>query len=389
MTNIEKQTDQISSINIYQTADTLYWKADVGYYINGKRNQKKFAAKTKEIIEEKIEQFKADIFFNKLILLSPDLKFEHFTVAWLYNIKRYKVKQSTLNGCLRNLKNNLNPHIGHIPMNKIKYTDIQNTINTLLGNGYAYSTIKQIYSIISGSMRYYRMLTEQAYNPCEGIELPRNNKRNTDILYYRYEERRIIERAAFALDINGKYIYRYGPAIVLMMYTGMRICEATALTWQDIDFIEKLIDINKSTISVNENGKTVLQTQYGSKTPCSLRNIPMTTKARWCLFELKKLAEGSRYVITTPEGNQASIQQINNCLTALLRDTNIIEKDQRRGSHSLRHTFASMLFENGCNSKIISELLGHSSVRFTENTYIHVINKQKAKAINDLDKYCI
>ena len=157
MTNIEKQTNQISSINIYQTADTLYWKADVGYYINGKRNQKKFAAKTKEIIEEKIEQFKADIFFNKLILLSPDLKFEHFTVAWLYNIKKYKVKQSTLNGCLRNLKNNLNPYIGHIPMNRIKYTDIQNTINTLLGNGYAYSTIKQIYSIISGSMRYYRM----------------------------------------------------------------------------------------------------------------------------------------------------------------------------------------------------------------------------------------
>ena len=69
MTNTEKQTDQISSINIYQTADSSYWRADVGYYINGKRNQKQFAAKTKELIEEKIEQFKADIFFNRLILL--------------------------------------------------------------------------------------------------------------------------------------------------------------------------------------------------------------------------------------------------------------------------------------------------------------------------------
>ena len=59
------------------------------------------------------------------------------------------------------------------------------------------------------------------------------------------------------------------------------------------------------------------------------------------------------------------------------------------GMHTLRHTFATMLFENGCSIKIVSELLGHCDTRVTENTYIHIIQKQKIKAIEDLDKYCV
>ena len=57
--------------------------------------------------------------------------------------------------------------------------------------------------------------------------------------------------------------------------------------------------------------------------------------------------------------------------------------------HSLRHTFATMLFENGCSIKIVSELLGHYDTRVTENTNIQVIQKQKIKSIEDLDKYCV
>lgn len=389
MIQSEREIDHIKNIKYLNASDTGKHTAIIVYYKNGQRHKKQLSANTAKQLSDRVEMFKADIFINELILLSPDLIFESFTIGWLYNIKRHKVKSNTLNASLRHLKENISPYIGQIPMNQIKHIDIQNTVNSIANDGYSYSTIKKIYSVISGSIRYYRMLTEQIYNPCEGIDLPKRSKRNTNIMYYQSQERRIIEKAAFSLDENGRYIYRYGPAIVLMMYTGMRICEATALTWQDIDFKEKLIDINKSTVAVVENGKTIFQTQYGSKTPCSLRNIPMTTKARWCLIELKAMAKGSKYVITAPDGKQATRNNINNCLTALLRETNIITDEQRRGSHSLRHTFASMLFENGCNSKIISELLGHSSVRFTENTYIHVINKQKAKAINDLDKYCI
>ena len=114
----------------------------------------------------------------------------------------------------------------------------------------------------------------------------------------------------------------------------------------------------------------------------------MTSKARWCLIELKQLSKGSTYVISDSNGDQVNPTNLYQCFNRLLKNSGIIGFGEHRTIHSLRHTFASMLFENGCNSKIISELLGHSSVRFTENTYIHIIHKLKAKAISDIDLYC-
>lgn len=388
MLKFERETDHIKSIKYRQNNKSGKLCADMVYYINGKRHSKQFSGKTNEIIEEKIEQFKADLFNDELILLSPDLSFEKFTLSWLNNVKKYKVQQNSFNAILRNFQTKIAPQIGHIPMNRITYLDIQRFVNSLKDDGYAFGTISIIYSIIRESILYYRILTEQVYNPCEGIELPKYIKPNTDKLYYDQNERNLIENAAFSLDENDEYVYRYGPAIILMMYTGMRVSEATALTWHDINFKEKLIDINKSALTVKENGHYIIVNTYGGKTSCSIRNIPMSTKARWCLIELKKLAKDSKYVITTPQGEQVKRQNIANQLTKLLRDTNVIESNESRGTHSLRHTFASMLFENGCNVKIVSELLGHKSVKLTENTYIHVINKQKAKAISDLDRYC-
>ena len=55
------------------------------------------------------------------------------------------------------------------------------------------------------------------------------------------------------------------------------------------------------------------------------------------------------------------------------------------GAHTLRHTFASLLFRNDVNVKTVSELLGHKDVAFTYNTYIHLIEQQKSKAIHLLD----
>ena len=56
-----------------------------------------------------------------------------------------------------------------------------------------------------------------------------------------------------------------------------------------------------------------------------------------------------------------------------------------QGLHTLRHTFASMLFRKRVDAKTVSELLGHSNVAFTLNTYIHLIEDQKSDAVNLID----
>ena len=56
------------------------------------------------------------------------------------------------------------------------------------------------------------------------------------------------------------------------------------------------------------------------------------------------------------------------------------------GAHVLRHTFASMLFANGIDIKIISSLLGHSGVQITYDTYVHIIREQQIQAIQSLGR---
>ena len=67
-----------------------------------------------------------------------------------------------------------------------------------------------------------------------------------------------------------------------------------------------------------------------------------------------------------------------NCGIAQNKD----DKEHLCGVHILRHTFASMLFENGCDVKVVSELLGHSDTKITENIYIHLLQKQYRILIN-------
>ena len=55
------------------------------------------------------------------------------------------------------------------------------------------------------------------------------------------------------------------------------------------------------------------------------------------------------------------------------------------GVHTLRHTFASRAIRKGIDIKVVSEILGHSSITFTYNTYIHIIDEQKKNAVDLLD----
>lgn len=63
-----------------------------------------------------------------------------------------------------------------------------------------------------------------------------------------------------------------------------------------------------------------------------------------------------------------------------------LPEEQIYGMHALRHTFATNLFSNGVDIKTISELLGHSDITTTYNTYVHVIKKLKRDAVISIDK---
>lgn len=176
---------------------------------------------------------------------------------------------------------------------------------------------------------------------------------------------------------NKKY-YQYG--ILICLYTGLRLGELVALKWQNVDFKNKIIYIEKSVSIISQNHKT-LTIEDTPKTTSSVRVIPISKQLLEILKRLKQDAS-CEYVAYSRNGKQLKPRAYQKAFENLLKKLKI----KHHGFHSLRHTFATRLLENKIDIKTISELMGHSSPTITLNRYVHTNLQNKRKAMEIFNK---
>lgn len=375
---------------IYFSEREQQWWAEITWIdADGNKRRKKWKSKKQSEVKAKLAEFKKQLLLNGTEVATEDRTFREFADEWVNVILKPKVKPLSYQRKVSTLENQVYKHIGNIPISKLTHSKIQKMINDLNESGLSYSTIKKAYEAVSGCMRYYRIQTSTSFNPCEDITLPEaNRKEDSDIEFFTKEERiRIVEEATRAYQ-DGKHVYRLGWMFVLMLYSGMRVGEVCALTWDDVDFSARTINVRKNAVEVREKDKageshSVLITQNSTKTRSGTRIIPMTEKAYLALSELQKITGDCEYIISSSKGKRIRPSRIDRSFHLILDAIGL----KRVGVHTLRHTFATMLFHNGCEVKVVSELLGHSNTKITENIYIHVIQEQKVKAIRSIDKF--
>ena len=173
--------------------------------------------------------------------------------------------------------------------------------------------------------------------------------------------------------------------IMLCLYTGMRIGEICALKWSDVDLESCLINVNKTVLRIRntqvrgKQPKTVIVTGT-PKTESSQRTIPMPKVIGKLLKTEGKHLSGDYYVAT--------------CSTRLMEPRRYYEKyktilrkcgiTRNYTFHALRHTYATRCIESGIDPKVVSELLGHSSVTITLNRYVHPTMEMKKRCVERL-----
>lgn len=163
-----------------------------------------------------------------------------------------------------------------------------------------------------------------------------------------------------------------------MIYTGLRAGEAVSLKWSDINFDDNYIKVHANiAIVYDENHNRVVIEQNNTKTRSS-RIVYMTDSARKYLSELYEIRKPKKndYVFAT--NGKRDISSLTSLYVQVCRRADI---NNPQSLHTLRHTFASLMIRKGVDIKLISEMLGHSSVSFTYNTYVHLIEEEKAKTI--------
>lgn len=156
-----------------------------------------------------------------------------------------------------------------------------------------------------------------------------------------------------------------------------------ALTWKNVDLDNNYIKVSSNIgAKYNEDMKIETFIQDSTKTKKS-RIVHLTKSAKRYLTELKELQKPNKkdYVVISNTDTR-SFSILRNSYLGICKKANI---NNPQGLHTLRHTFASLMIRKGIDIKIISEMLGHSSVSFTYNTYVHLIEEEKAKVISQLE----
>ena len=201
------------------------------------------------------------------------------------------------------------------------------------------------------------------------IPIPRNKDHGKKIEVLTMQEQKLLEKYL----IQNFSFFSFG--VLLAMFTGIRIGELSALKFSDMEdntlFINKTLQRVKN-FSKEATSKTIIQIDT-PKSDTSIRKIPLIP----FLTELKThLHFNENNYILTGENHYIEPRTIERRFEKIMEECRI----EKRNFHTLRHTFATTAIQRNMSLKILSELMGHSSIKSTE-IYLHLDLETKRKSM--------
>lgn len=307
------------------------------------------------------------------------MKYREWLGIWLEHYIRPSAKQRTYTAYSQMIAKHIDPAIGEYELEDLTPAVMQSLVTELLhsGNekthgGLAVSTVNLMITIMQSSLKTAFMLGKTT--ECAANKIKRPKLKQKSVSCFTVAEQKKIEQAVMA-DKRGKML-----GVILCLYTGLRIGELLALTWEDIDLEKGLLTVSKAC----HDGKT--ENGFGQivdepKTESSKRVIPVPKQLLRMLKEQKRKGK-SRHVVSSAEGRPITVRSYQRSFELLLERLGITH----RGFHALRHTFATRALECGMDVKTLSEILGHKSATVTLNRYAHSLMEHKSDMMNKLGR---
>jgi integrase len=259
------------------------------------------------------------------------------------------------------------PHLGHIPLSKVRPSDVVRLMGILEDAGRSQSTQRNCYAALSACLSDAVANGLLWENPVPKVRRPRLTK----------TEARCLTEAEVKRLIKSADGWRYLVVVKVILATGLRRGEALGLRWEDLD-----LGASKATVRgslVRQNGalmrsetKTKKSTRAVALSPpvVALLKTHMAGQARERL-KAGNLWKDTGYVFTTEFGTPVDGANVLHKVTHFARLAELPDA-KRVGVHTLRHTYATTALLRGVPIHVVSQNLGHSSIRLTADTYGHV-----------------
>ena len=258
----------------------------------------------------------------------------------------------------------------------IREEDVQQFVFAKLDEGLSQKSVKDILIVLKMVLRFgvkYNLIAHRQID----IRFPTERERQEVEVLSRANQRKIMEfvKSNFTFQNLGIYI---------CLSAGLRIGELCALTWDDIDVEQGVIYVNKTIQRIYYVGGIERRTEVIIDTPKSknsIREIPMTRDLLRLVKPLKKVVNGSFYVLTNSSA-PTEPRTYRNYYKRLMKQLDI----PALKFHGLRHSFATRCIESNCDYKTVSVLLGHSNISTTLNLYVHPNMEQKKRCVEQMFK---
>lgn len=300
------------------------------------------------------------------------MKLKELLELWLERYMKHTIKIRTYNRYKSICDLHLIKDLGEYELEELKPNVLQDFLLKKIDDHYSTNTIKGIVSVLKQALRLAITLEFVDKEYCSNLKMPSSEEK--EISVFTKKEQQVIE--SFCLNHKKRnYI-----GIVICLYTGIRLGELLALTWDDIDFNSNLLTINKTSYSAKVDGKTQIIVDK-PKTKKSNRVIPLPNQLVKLLKIIKK-ESNSKYVITTRNSGMVGNRSYQRTFKFILKKVNV----PYRNFHSLRHTFATNAIELGMDVKTLAEILGHTNAMITLNRYSHSLLNYKIEMMNKLGK---
>lgn len=340
-------------------------QAVISYKVDGKWKQKskqgfKSQKQAKPIVAKIVKELEKKLELqSRLSNELKDITFKEYRDSFIEHQKLYKEYNTILH---YKATFNTFSQLNNYEMIKIKSSDIQKCIDTLVAKGYAENTIKgflsSLHYIFNYAVKKEKIILE---NPVKDID-------------YKVEKTKKVRRALTKKQTQDLLNRIKNPEFHLISAIaakcGLRISEILGLTWNDIDTKESILVVNKQW-KKDKNGVYGFGDVKGKN---SNRKVPIPKD----LMKEFKSYKQEKKILDLNE--RIFMGRARESMSTILCDA-YKRAGYKISVHELRHTYATTLIANGLDFKTVANLLGHD-VKQTMDTYSHVTDDMLKRAKN-------
>jgi integrase len=365
--------------SIYQRSADGLWcgVALLGYDMRGRMIRKTVTAKSRAEVTRKLAQLRREVDAGKVSRIKTPTLSELMT-RWFETVLSREVARSTYDNYYSIVKYHVLPVLGRRKLTDITVADVDRLLTFKLDAGLSPSTVHRVRALISQCLDQGVRWGDVTSNVARLSRPPRMER----------PEGRTLTREQAQQLLETLKEHRHESLYLLMLSTGMRRGEALGLKWEDLNHATGVVRIKRNL--KREGGRIVTA---DTKTLRSRRAVNLPIPVLEALQRNRELQDvekadlgdawiESGFIFTTSIGTPIDPRNLYREFTQICERAGL----GHWHPHELRHSAASLMLASGVKLQVVSEVLGHSSIRMTADVYGHILDPDRRQAASAMSE---